>query len=297
MSYKTILPNEISTAELQHYLQSSICPRPIAFASTISASGNINLSPYSFFNVFGINPPILIFSASRRVRDNTIKHTLENIYETKEVVINIVNYDMVEQTSLASCDYDKGVNEFIKSGLTPIPSLKIKPPRVKESPVSYECQVIQIIETGKSGGAGNLIICEVIAAHFKNDILNENGTINTKKIDTVARMGDNWYCRAHGESLFEVPKPNSKKGIGIDQIPDYIRNSSILTGNDLGRLGNIEKTPSLEEANEFKKNNLEFQKIKTDFEAHSDILLKHIHLLAKTYLNNHKIEEAWKILL
>ncbi len=297
MSYKTILPSDISTAELQHYLQSSICPRPIAFASTISASGNINLSPYSFFNVFGINPPILIFSASRRVRDNTIKHTLENIYETKEVVINIVNYDMVEQTSLASCDYDKGVNEFIKSGLTPIPSLKIKPPRVKESPVSYECQVIQIIETGKSGGAGNLIICEVIAAHFKNDILNENGTINTKKIDTVARMGDNWYCRAHGESLFEVPKPNSKKGIGIDQIPDYIRNSSILTGNDLGRLGNIEKIPSVEEADEFKKNNLKFQKIKTDFETSPDILLKHIHILAQGYLINNEIEEAWKILL
>lgn len=297
MSYKTILPSDISTAELQHYLQSSICPRPIAFASTISASGNINLSPYSFFNVFGINPPILIFSASRRVRDNTIKHTLENIYETKEVVINIVNYDMVEQTSLASCDYDKGVNEFIKSGLTPIPSLKIKPPRVKESPVSYECQVIQIIETGKSGGAGNLIICEVMAAHFKNDILNENGTINTKKIDTVARMGDNWYCRAHGESLFEVPKPNSKKGIGIDQIPDYIRNSSILTGNDLGRLGNIEKIPSVEEADEFKKNNLKFQKIKTDFETSPDILLKHIHILAQGYLINNEIEEAWKILL
>lgn len=297
MSYKTILPSAISTAELQHYLQSSICPRPIALASTISASGHINLSPYSFFNVFGINPPILIFSASRKVRDNTIKHTLENIYETKEVVINIVNYDMVEQTSLASCDYDKGINEFIKSGLTPIPSLKIKPPRVKESPVSYECQVIQIIETGQSGGAGNLIICEVIAAHFKNDILNENGTINTKKIDTVARMGDNWYCRAHGESLFEVPKPNSKKGIGIDQIPDYIRNSCILTGNDLGRLGNIEKIPSVEEADEFKKNNLKFQKIKTDFETSPDILLKHIHILAQGYLINNEIEEAWKILL
>ncbi|NBP69243.1 MAG: flavin reductase family protein [Cytophagia bacterium] len=236
----TIDPKEISTGKMHSYLLGAIAPRPIAFASTIDKAGNINLSPFSFFNCFGANPPIVIFSPARRGRDNTTKHTYENVLEVPEVVINIVNYDLVQQMSLASTEYEKGVNEFIKAGLTPVASTKIKPPRVGEAPVAFECKVLQVIPTGLEGGAGNLVICEVILAHIKDEVLDTEGRIDPFKLDAVARMGGDWYCRANGEALFTVPKPIEKIGIGIDQLPEAIRKSPVLTGNDLAMLANVE---------------------------------------------------------
>ncbi|MBM3435285.1 MAG: flavin reductase family protein [Bacteroidetes bacterium] len=228
---------------IHQILLGSVAPRPIALASTVDTHGNPNLSPFSFFNVFGVNPTTLIFSPSRRGRVNTTKDTFENLKEVPEVVINSVNYAMVQQVNLASTEYPKGVNEFIKAGFTPLISEKVKPFRVKESPVQFECQVRQIIETGDKGGAGNLIICEILLIHLDENILSGNGMINPQKIDLVARMGADYYCRASGQAVFNVSKPLQKVGIGIDQLPSAIRNSRFLTGNDLGKLGNIEKLP------------------------------------------------------
>lgn len=277
-------PKEISVAKMHGYLLGAVSPRPIAFASTIDNEGNVNLSPFSFFNCFGANPPILVFSPARRGRDNTTKHTYENVLEVNEVVINIVNYAMVEQMSLASTEYPKGVNEFEKAGFTAVQSEKIKPPRVKEAPVSFECKVIEVKPLGDQGGAGNLVICEVLLAHINEDILDENGTIDPFKIDTVARMGGNWYCRANGDALFEIAKPLTTLGIGVDTIPEEIRNSEILTGNDLGKLGNIETLPSKEEIAEFSKE----LNINNREEAHQ---------IAKNYLAEGEVENAWKVLL
>ncbi len=239
----TILPGEIKTAQLHAYLLSSVAPRPICFASTIDNEGNSNLSPFSFFNVFGSKPPICIFSPARRVRDNTIKHTLENVYETKEVVINVVNHNIVQQANLTSCEYPKGVDEFVKAGFTPVKSDLVKPYRVKESPVQLECKLLQVIETGKEGGAANLIICEVVCMHIDDNILDEQGKIDPNKIDLVARMGGDYYCRASGSAIFEVHKPNVELGVGVDALPPAIRNSKILTGNELGMLGNCTSIP------------------------------------------------------
>ena len=234
-----INPKDIPVPQLHGYLLGAVGPRPIAFASTIDSEGNPNLSPFSFFNVFSANPPILIFSPARRGRDNTTKHTYENVKEVAEVVINVVNYDIVEQMSLSSTEYPKGVNEFIKAGFTPLESETIKPLRVKESPIQFECRVNEVVELGDGGGAGNLVICEVLMIHIKDEVLDSNGKIDQKKIDLVGRMGGNWYCHANGDALFEVEKPLATLGIGIDNIPEDIRNSSILTGNDLGKLGKL----------------------------------------------------------
>ena len=248
----SITPKEISTAKLHGYLLSAVSPRPIAFASTIDEDGNVNLSPFSFFNVFSANPPILIFSPARRVRDNTTKHTLENVLKTKEVVINIVNFEMVQQMSLSSTEYPDGVNEFVKAGFTQVPSDMVMPPRVGEAPVQFECKVNDVIALGAEGGAGNLIIAEVVKLHIKESVLDAEGKIDAVKIDTVARMGANWYNRSK-EGMFEVLKPIRTMGIGVDALPISIRNSAVLTGNDLGILGNSEKTPTEEEVREFIK--------------------------------------------
>lgn len=274
---------------MQGYLQGAVVPRPIAFASTIDNQGNVNLSPFSFFNIFSSNPPVLVFSPSRRARDNTTKHTLENVQEVPEVVINIVNFAMVQQTSLASTEYPKGVNEFGKSGLTPEPSVKVRPPRVKESPVSFECRIKDIVPLGDQGGAGNLVICEVVLAHISDEVLDANKQIDPFKLDAVARMGANWYCRAQGESIFEVPKPLQTMGIGVDNIPLAIRNSKVLTGNDLGLLGNVERIPSLAEVKDFS----ESQQVKWANERGQEAN----HLLASQYLQSGKVSEAWKVLL
>jgi flavin reductase (DIM6/NTAB) family NADH-FMN oxidoreductase RutF len=272
----SISPQDISTGKLHGYLLGAVSPRPICFASTVDDKGNVNLSPYSFFNVFSAKPPILIFSPARRVRDNTTKHTLENVLETKEVVINIVSYNMVQQMSLSSTEYAKGVNEFVKAGFTEIASDIVKPPRVSEAPVQLECTVREVITLGNEGGAGNLVICEVVKLHLDESVLDETGVIDPLKIDTVARMGGNWYTRAK-DGLFEVPKPLSTLGIGVDALPKTIKNSNILTGNNLGMLANVEVLP--EGVSEHLNISEEAQ--------------RKAHLL----LNDGHIAEAWKILL
>ncbi len=282
-------PKEIETPKLQAYLQGAVSPRPIAFVSSVDVNGNVNLSPFSFFNLFSMNPPILIFSPSRRVRDNTTKHTLQNVLEVPEVVINMVSYTMVEQTSLASCEFPKEVNEFTKAGFTAVQSQKVKPPRVAESPVSFECKVNQVLPLGQKGGAGNLVICEVLLMHVQDQILTNDGFIDPHKIDAVARMGQDYYCRASGENVFIVPKPNVKIGIGVDQIPAQIRNSNILTGNDLGRLGNIEALPAEAEVKNFQSTEV--------WKEASKKGTTEIHRLAQSYLHAGSIEEAWKTLL
>lgn len=239
---KTIDPKAVSTAALHGYMLGAVTPRPIAFASTIDSAGNVNLSPFSFFNVFSANPPIMIFSPARRGRDNTTKHTYENVLQVKEVVINIVNYDIVQQMSLSSTEYGKGVNEFEKAGLTPLASQTIKPPRVAESPVQFECRVNEVISLGTQGGAGNLVICEVLKMHINEAVLDADGKIDPVKLDAVSRMGGNWYGRAK-QGMFEVPKPLSRLGIGFDQLPEAIRTSKLLTGNDLAMLANVEVLP------------------------------------------------------
>ncbi len=286
----SINPKEISTNELQSYLQSAISPRPIAFASTINENGIPNLSPFSFFNVFSSNPPILIFSPARRVRDNSIKHTLLNSNHTKEVVINVVNYNIVEQMSLSSTEYEEGVNEFIKAGFTMLKSEIVKPPRVAESPIQFECRVNEIITLGENGGAGNLVICEVLMIHIAQEVLDENGKIDQNKLDLVARMGGNWYTRAN-MGMFEVEKPNTSIGIGVDQIPNFIKESGYFTGNDLGKLGNIEKLPTKEEIRIFVTDNFEVKAILSSDDW--DIRFSK----TKEYIDSNLILNAWKLLL
>ncbi|OAB28178.1 NADH-FMN oxidoreductase RutF, flavin reductase (DIM6/NTAB) family [Flavobacterium fryxellicola] len=286
----TIDPKSIETAKLQGYLQSSVGPRPIAFASTMDVDGNPNLSPFSFFNVFSANPPILIFSPARRVRDNSVKHTLMNVEATREVVINVVNYDMVQQTSLASTEYAVGIDEFVKSGLTPIASEVVKPFRVKESPVQFECKVTQIIPLGTEGGAGNLVLCEVVRIHIDESVLDENGAIDQYKIDLVSRLGGNWYSRSN-QGLFEVPKPLSTLGIGVDAIPTFIKESPVFNGNDLGMLGNIEALPTMEEVSIFVKQNFAVKGVLSADDQQK------VHLEAKKYLDDEDVLSAWKVLL
>ncbi len=286
----TIDPKNISTAELQGYLQGAVAPRPIAFASTIDEKGNPNLSPFSFFNVFSANPPILVFSPSRRVRDNTTKHTLENVEKIKEVVINIVNFDMVQQMSLSSCEYPEGTNEFVKAGFTQLPSENVKPFRVAEAPVQFECRVNQIISLGNEGGAGNLVICEVLKIHINENVLDKNGNIDQNKIDLVSRMGGNWYSRAK-EGLFEIPKPVSELGVGVDAIPNFIKKSNIFNGNDLGALANISVLPNSEEIITFVNQNIDIKAILSTADE------VQIHQKAKDYLNKNLVLEAWKLLL
>jgi flavin reductase (DIM6/NTAB) family NADH-FMN oxidoreductase RutF len=283
-------PKNITPIQLQGYLQSAVAPRPIAFASTISALGQPNLSPFSFFNVFSSNPPILIFSPARRVRDNTVKHTLINAEATKEVVINVVTYDIVQQTSLSSTEYADGVNEFVKAGLTQVPSHIVKPYRVKESPVQFECKVNQIIPLGNEGGAGNLVICEVVKIHIDESVLDANGIIDQRKLDLVSRLGSNWYSRSN-QGLFEVPKPVTNLGIGVDAIPDFVKKSTIFDGNDLGILGNIEALPTPNEVAIFVENNFEVKAVLSADDKNK------IHLKAKEYLKQNDVSSAWKLLL
>jgi len=288
-----IIPGEIKTGELHSYLLGAVAPRPICFASTVDKDGNPNLSPFSFFNVFGSNPTTLIFSPARRVRDNTVKHTLLNIRETGEVVINVVNYAMVQQASLSSCDYPKGVDEFEKSGFTKLASEKVKPFRVAESPVQMECKVRDIIETGTEGGAGNLIICEVLVMHINDAVLDEKKHIDPNKIDLVARMGGDFYCRASGTAVFEVAKPHTQLGIGVDALPESIRKSNVLTGNNLGQLANVHEIPFVDPAfhDDKLKNIIQYYSI------NPDDMDTELHRYAKELLDAGKVNEAWQILL
>lgn len=291
----SVNPKEIPVPKLHGYLLGAVGPRPIALASTIDKNGNPNLAPFSFFNVFSANPPIAIFSPARSGRTNTTKHTYDNIKEIPEVVINIVNHDMVHQVSLASAEYAKGVNEFDKAGFTMERSQLIQPFRVKESPVQMECKVKQVIELGTEGGAGNLIICEIVMIHIHEEVLDEKGSIDQKKIDLVARMGGNWYCRAHGDALFEIEKPLTTIGIGVDAVPADIKNSRILTGNDLGQLGNITDIPNETDVNEYKLT--ELSELFITHEKNAALLEEKLHQHAHQLLSEGKVLDAWKTLL
>jgi flavin reductase (DIM6/NTAB) family NADH-FMN oxidoreductase RutF len=291
----TLDPKELEIPKLHQYLLGAIGPRPIAFASTVDDNGNDNLAPFSFFNVFSANPPILIFSPARSGRTGATKDTYNNVLSVPEVVINVVNYDMVHQMSLASSPFAPGVSEFVKSGLTPLASDLIRPKRVKEAPVQFECKVIEVKELGTGGGAGNLIICEVVKFHISEEVLDDKQMIDQKKIDLVSRMGGNWYCRADEKSMFEIQKPITTIGIGYDAIPEDIRNSAVLTGNDLGQLGGIEQVPDETEVNEYKL--LELSDLFLELEDDASALEKALHQRAKQLLTENKLEEAWMSLL
>ena len=279
--------------EKQYYLQHVIAPRPICFASTIDKQGHVNLSPFSFFNLFSTNPPIVIFSPSRRLRDNTTKHTLQNILEVPEVVINIVTYDMVQQTSLASCEFPKETNEFIKAGSTAIPATLVKPPMVKESKVNLECKVLEVKPLGTEGGAGNLVICEVLRMHIDDALLDENKKLDQRKINHVARLGGDWYCQVNEQNLFQVEKPNTQLGIGIDALPENIKNSNIRSGNNLGQLANVQELPVIDPA--FDDDHL--KQIIQYFNLNPDEMEKELHLYAKKLLDEGKLRDAWQVLL
>ncbi len=289
----TINLSSLTPAQTQSYLQHAIAPRPICFASTIDKEGNVNLSPFSFFNMFSANPPIVVFSPAKRVRDNSIKHTLENVMEVPEVVINMVDYDMVHQMSLSSCDYPKGTNEFLKAGFTEQKATMVKPPMVKESKIKFECKVNQIIPLGTEGGAGNLVVAEIIVMHLEDSILNAEHKIDNTKIELLGRLGDHWYTRTNAASMFEVEKPNIKLGIGFDQLPEAIRNSKILNGNDLGKLANVNELPVINTSfhDDKLKNIIQYYSI------NPEDMERELHSYAKELLMQNKVEEAWQILL
>ncbi|MBE9602099.1 flavin reductase family protein [Pedobacter sp. MC2016-24] len=292
----TVNTSELSPAQLQNYLQYAIAPRPICFATTIDQQGNINLSPFSFFNMFSTNPPMCIFSPARRVRDNTTKHTLENVLEVKECVINIVNYPMVQQMSLASTEYARGVNEFEKSGFTMLPSQLVKPPRVAEAPVQMECIVTEVIHMGENPGAGNLILAEIKLIHIKEDILDADGKIDQAKIDLVARLGGDWYCRVTPENLFKVAKPLTTLGVGVDALPKTVRNSNVLTGNDLGMLGNVEHLPT-DEAVDAMRANVQVKEVLDATIGDASNRERELHELAKQWLKQGNVMDALKVVL
>ncbi|NOT52522.1 MAG: flavin reductase family protein [Chitinophagaceae bacterium] len=285
--------HDLKPAEKQYYLQHVIAPRPICFASTIDKAGNINLSPFSFFNLFSSNPPVVVFSPARRVRDNTTKHTLQNVLEVPEVVINIVTWDMVQQTSLASCEFPKGVSEFIKAGFTEEPATLVRPPMVKESKVKMECKVIEVKPLGTEGGAGNLVICEVVRLHINDSLLDENKKIDQRKIHHVARLGGDWYCKVDESNLFIVEKPNTQLGIGVDALPASVRNSNILTGNNLGQLANVHETPVVNPS--FDDDRL--KDIIQYYSVNPDEMEKEVHSYCKELLDAGKTTEAWQVLL
>lgn len=298
MKLKTIDASSLTPAEMQAYLHYAVAPRPICFVSTINKNGEVNLSPFSFFNVFSINPPICVFSPTSRARDNTTKHTLENVLEIPECVINIVNYDMVQQTYLCSMDYKKGVNEFSKAGFTELASETVKPPRVAESTVQLECVVNDVVSLGKTGGAGNLVIAEVKRIHINEAILDADGRIDPHKIDLVARLGGDWYCRVTADNLFKISKPAGCTGIGIgvDAFPEDVKNSNVLTGNNLGLLGLVEKLPTDEEVKTFSQSD-EMKELLDATLDDSQTRTLHLHLKAKQLLDNGRVIDAWKVLL
>lgn len=287
---KTITPGEVPVQEIHSLLLGAVAPRPIAFASTVDKEGRPNLAPFSFFNIFSTNPPVVVFSPSRRGRDNTTKHTYENVKEVPEVVINLVSYAMVQQVNLASSDFPKGIDEFVKAGFTPLASEKVRPFRVKESPVQLECKVLQVIETGPGPSAGNLVVCEVLLVHLDEAILDDKGRIDPQKADWVARMGGDWYCRANGNALFKVTKPMDGLSIGIDSLPPEIRGSRILTGNDLGRMGLIKALPSGEEIAGFRRDET-YRQI-TEHWPQGDDRLERVHRYAQQLLDQGEFLKA-----
>lgn len=295
MAIQTILPSELSIPDLQRTLQFAVGPRPIALVSSVNRDGLVNLSPFSFFNIFSTNPPILVFSPARRVRDNSTKDTLNNVLEVPEVVIHSVSHSMVEQTSLSSTEYARGINEFTKAGFTQVASTHVAPPRVAEAPVALECRVNEVVALGDGPGAGNLVICEVIAIHINDQVLDDDGRLDQDRLDLVGRLGGDWYVRAHGDALFEVEKPLATKGIGVDALPRSVRLSTVLTGNDLGKLGNVELLPLQSDVEEF----MQHHRIQTIFRQYADPIERReaLHQYAKEQLDKGKVHKAWKALL
>ena len=295
MAVQTIIPSNLSIQDLQRTLQFAVGPRPIALVSSVNRSGQVNLSPFSFFNLFSSNPPILVFSPARRVRDNSTKDTLNNVLEVPEVVIHAVSHAMVEQTSLSSTEYERGVNEFVKAGFTQVASSQVAPPRVAEAPVALECRVNEVVALGDGPGAGNLVICEVLAIHIDSAVLDEDGRLDQDRLDLVGRLGGDWYVRAHGDALFEVEKPLATKGIGVDALPRSVRLSTVLTGNDLGKLGNVELLPLQSEVEEF----VAHHRIQAIFRQYADPIERReaLHTYAKEQLEKGKVRKAWKTLL
>jgi flavin reductase (DIM6/NTAB) family NADH-FMN oxidoreductase RutF len=295
MAIQTILPSELSIPDLQRTLQFAVGPRPIALVSSVNREGLVNLSPFSFFNIFSTNPPILVFSPARRVRDNSTKDTLNNVLEVPEVVIHSVSHSMVEQTSLSSTEYARGINEFTKAGFTQVASTHVAPPRVAEAPVALECRVNEVVALGDGRGAGNLVICEVIAIHINDQVLDDEGRLDQDRLDLVGRLGGDWYVRAHGDALFEVEKPLATKGIGVDALPRSVRLSTVLTGNDLGKLGNVELLPLQSDVEEF----MQHHRIQTIFRQYADPIERReaLHQYAKEQLDKGKVHKAWKALL
>jgi len=295
MAIQTILPSELSIPDLQRTLQFAVGPRPIALVSSINRDGLVNLSPFSFFNLFSSNPPILVFSPARRVRDNSTKDTLNNVFEVPEVVIHAVSHAMVEQTSLSSTEYARGINEFTKAGFTQVESMHVAPPRVAEAPVALECRVNDVVALGEGPGAGNLVICEVVAIHINDSVLDEDGRLDQDRLDLVGRLGGDWYVRAQGDALFEVEKPLATKGIGVDALPKSVRLSTVLTGNDLGKLGNVELLPLQSDVEEF----MQHHRIQTIFRQYADPIERReaLHQYAKEQLDKGKVHKAWKALL
>jgi flavin reductase (DIM6/NTAB) family NADH-FMN oxidoreductase RutF len=295
MAIQTILPSELSIPDLQRTLQFAVGPRPIALVSSVNREGLVNLSPFSFFNIFSTNPPILVFSPARRVRDNSTKDTLNNVLEVPEVVIHSVSHSMVEQTSLSSTEYARGINEFTKAGFTQVASTHVAPPRVAEAPVALECRVNEVVALGDGPGAGNLVICEVISIHINDQVLDDEGRLDQDRLDLVGRLGGDWYVRAHGDALFEVEKPLATKGIGVDALPRSVRLSTVLTGNDLGKLGNVELLPLQSDVEEF----MQHHRIQTIFRQYADPIERReaLHQYAKEQLDKGKVHKAWKALL
>lgn len=291
--YKSIRLTDISTAEAQDLLNHAVAPRPICFASTISGDGKVNLSPFSFFNLFSTHPPVVIFSPARRVRNNTTKHTLHNVEEVPEVVINIVEYAMVQQVSLSSCEYPEGTDEFVKAGFTKEPSVTVRPPRVKESPVQMECKVLEVKPLGTEGGAGNLVICEVLVMHIRESVLDAAGKIDQRKLHHVARLGGNWYVKVDEHNLFEVEKPNTALGMGVDNLPASVKNSRILTGNHLGQLANVQELPAVDPS--FDDDRL--RQIFQYYSINPADMETELHTYAASLLDQKKVREAWQVLL
>ena len=293
---KMIDPQELTASEFYQYMVEAVVPRPIAFASTMDKEGRVNLSPYSFFNAFSASPPVLVFAPVNRMRDNTRKHTLDNVQAQGEVVINIVNYAVAEQMSLASTEYEQGVNEFMKAGLTAAPSVRVKPPRVAECPVAFECRVQQVVPLGRGGGAGHLVICEILLAHVQETVMNEQGRIDPHLLDAIGRMGGNLYCRASGEALFEITRPVREQGIGVDRLPTDIRESRVLTGSDLARLANVRAIPDARVWQQYANDPV----IVSVWEAYAhspDALRQKLHETAQAFLQRGEINKAWTALL
>jgi flavin reductase (DIM6/NTAB) family NADH-FMN oxidoreductase RutF len=290
---KTLDIDQLSGLEKQQWLQHAIAPRPICFASTIDKEGNINLSPFSFFNLFSTNPAVVIFSVVRRVRDKSTKHTLQNILEVPQVVINVVDYPMVHQASLASCEFPKETNEFIKAGFTIQPATLIKPPMVQEAKVKFECKVLEVKSLGEQGGAGQLVIAQILRMHVDESVLNDNGMIDQQKLNHVARLGGDWYCKVDSTNLFKVAKPNTQLGIGVDALPENIRTSHILSGNNLGQLANVHSLPVVDAS-------FEDDRMKNIFQYYSltpEAMDEEVHLYAKELLQQGKVDAAWQVLL